>query len=446
VIDSGIFAMNGLFNDICVLVTAAFVLTFAPGLRLRERSLLSMRDRGTALLVFLILGLVEEASFSHSGWLNERIVAVCAAGLLAGPWVGLVVSAFVTWLAVGFDGLPLASIGISMLCGGLAGGWLYRWRPRLAQYPVTGFCLTVAISLLRNGLILLSAPNAPATLHTFGEIGIAPVLQGLGTALILAIIAQVRERDEQTRVVTSAEVQALQARMNPHFLFNALNALAALATIAPHEIPRAAGRLRHFLRASFDQHDRALVPLEEELAVMRAYLDIESLRHGTRLKVEEAIDPGLSEVLTLPFSLQPLVENAVQHGLQSGSGAGRLRIAARLAGQWLEMSVSDDGQGVPSREVEHVFFEARPEVHALGLLRRRLQTLFGHSFRLEARSEVGQGTMVTMRIPLRICSEVAGRSLETVTTDSVIWRLAKIVLCRFGFASAVRKSFDQRRR
>jgi two-component system, LytTR family, sensor kinase len=109
------------------------VLTFVPGLRLQERSLLSMRDRGTALLVFLVLALVEEASFSRSGWLNERIVAVCAAGLMAGPWVGLAVSMFVTWLAVRLDGLPLASIGISMLGGGLTGGWLCLWRPKLAQ-------------------------------------------------------------------------------------------------------------------------------------------------------------------------------------------------------------------------------------------------------------------------------------------------------------------------
>ena|SRR6478672_5842098 len=107
--------MDSLFNDICVLVTAAFVLTFVPGLRVQECSLLSKRDRGTALLVFLALALVEEASFSRSGWLNERIVAVCAAGLMAGPWVGLAVSVFVTWLAVRLDGLPLASIGISML-------------------------------------------------------------------------------------------------------------------------------------------------------------------------------------------------------------------------------------------------------------------------------------------------------------------------------------------
>src|SRR6266446_7499276 len=136
--------MDSLFNDICVLVTAAYVLTFVPGLRLQDRSLLSMRDRGTALLVFLVLGLVEEATVSRAGWLNERIVAVCAAGLVAGPWVGLTVSVFVTWLAVAHHGLPLGSIAISMLCGGLAGGWLYRWRPKLAQHPLTGFCLTLA--------------------------------------------------------------------------------------------------------------------------------------------------------------------------------------------------------------------------------------------------------------------------------------------------------------
>lgn len=410
--------MDSLFSDICVLVTAAFVLTFVPGLRQQERSLLSMRDRGTALLVFLALGLVEEASFSHSGWLNERIVAVCAAGLVAGPWVGLAVSVFVTWLAVRYDGLPLGSIGISMLFGGLAGGWLSQWRPKLAQHPLTGFCLTSVVSLLRNGLIFFFASGTRAGLHPSGHTEMAAVLQGLGTALILAIVTHVRERDEQTRAAVSAEVRALQARMSPHFLFNALNTLAALATVAPREIPRAAGRLRRFLRASFDQHEQVLVPLEEELAVVRAYLDIEALRLGSRLKVEEIIDPGASDILTPPFSLQPLVENAVQHGLQSSPNAGRLRLAIRLVGQSLEMSVSDDGQGVPSAQVERVFFATRPQVHALELLRRRLQGLFGHSFRLEVSSEVGQGTTVTMSIPLRMRFEVAGRSLEGMTANT----------------------------
>src|SRR4029077_2172006 len=165
VIDSGIFAMDSIFNEVCILVTAAFALTLVPGFRRPERSLLSRRDQGTALLVFLILGLVEEATVAHTGLLNERIVAVCAAGLIAGPWGGLAVSVFVPWLAVARHGLPLGSIAPAMLCGGLVGGWLYRWRPGLAQHPLTGFCLTLAVSLLRSGLILCFAPDSPEGLR-----------------------------------------------------------------------------------------------------------------------------------------------------------------------------------------------------------------------------------------------------------------------------------------
>ena len=415
--DPALPAMGIIFNEVCILVTAAFALTLVPGFRRPERSLLSGRDQGTALLVFLVLGLVEEVTVSHAGWLNERIVAVCAAGLVAGPWVGLVVSVFVTWLAVAHHGLPLGSIATSMLCGGLVGGLLYRWRPRLAQHPLTGFCLTLGVSLLRNGLIFFFAPHSPAALQRIEQIGMAPVLQGLGTALILAIVEQVRDRDEQTRAAASAEVRALQARMNPHFLFNALNTLAALSRVAPREVPRAAGRLRQFLRASFDQQERLLVPLEEELAVVRAYLDIESLRLGDRLKVEQTIDPGLLKVLVPPFSFQPLVENAVQHGLHSSPRAGRLQLVVRPTGEWLEMSVSDDGQGVPSTEIEHLFFAERPRVHALALLRRRLQGLFGRSFQLEVRSEIGEGTTVTMRIPLRKRFGVGLESPRAITSE-----------------------------
>ena len=89
----------------------------------------------------------------------------------------------------------------------------------------------------------------------------------------------------------------------------------------------------------------------------------------------------------------------------------------RPAGKWLELSVSDDGQGVPSTEVEHLFFAERPRVHALVLLRRRLQTLFGRSFRLEVRSEIGEGATVTMCIPLQTGFGVMGRPSETMAPD-----------------------------
>jgi LytS/YehU family sensor histidine kinase len=144
--------------------------------------------------------------------------------------------------------------------------------------------------------------------------------------------------------------------------------------VAPRQVPRVTGQLRHFLRASFDQHERLLVPLGGELAVVGAYLEIESLRLGDRLKVEQTIDPDVLRVLMPAFSLQPLVENAVQYGLHSSPQAGRFQLAVGVTGQWLEIGVSDDGQGVPSTGVEQLFFAERPRVHALALLRRRLRT------------------------------------------------------------------------
>jgi two-component system, LytTR family, sensor kinase len=406
-----------ILSKVCVLVTAAFLLTLVPGFRRPDRSLLSVRDRGTALLVFLLLGFLEEAVVRETGWFNQRIVAVCAAGLVAGPVVGLIVGTVVTWLAVVSDGLPLATIGVSMLAGGFAGGLLQRWRPKIAQSPWAGFLLTVAVSWFRDGLLLLFAPSTVLAAHAWHQLGVAPFIQGLGTALILAIVAQARQRDDQARAAASAEVRAMQARMNPHFLFNALNALAGLATVAPREVPRAVGRLRMFLRASFDQPEQALVPLEEELGVVRAYLDIEALRLGNRLKQETTIQPGLSNALLPPFSLQPIVENAVQHGLHSTPHAGRLSIVIGAVEQLLEISVSDDGQGVPSADVERIFFGNRTEVHAMALLRRRLQGLYHNSFRLDVRSELEHGTTVTMRIPLRRGSGISQKSADDPVCD-----------------------------
>src|SRR5258708_37148623 len=105
-IDFGVLAMDTILNEVCVLVTAAFALTLVPGFRRQERSLLSIRDQGTALLVFLVLGLVEETTVSHAGLLNERIVAVCAAGLVAGPWVGLAGAVLFTLVSVRVSGVP----------------------------------------------------------------------------------------------------------------------------------------------------------------------------------------------------------------------------------------------------------------------------------------------------------------------------------------------------
>ena len=105
------------------------------------------------------------------------------------------------------------------------------------------------------------------------------------------------------------------------------------------------------------------------------------------------------------------------NGLHSSPEAGGLRIVVRPTGPWLEMSVRDDGKGVPSAEVEQLFFAERPRVHALVLLRRRLRGLFGRSFQLEVHGEIGEGTTVTMRIPFRKRLEVELESARALPSE-----------------------------
>src|ERR1700730_5043862 len=104
--------MEVIFNKICVLVAATLALTLVPGSTRSEGSLLSMRGRGTTLLVFLLLGLVEDAVVRQTGWFNQRIVVVTSASLLAGPGVGVLVRLFVIWLAFTYDGMPLFTVAI----------------------------------------------------------------------------------------------------------------------------------------------------------------------------------------------------------------------------------------------------------------------------------------------------------------------------------------------
>jgi LytS/YehU family sensor histidine kinase len=153
---------------------------------------------------------------------------------------------------------------------------------------------------------------------------------------------------------------------------------------------------------------------------VRAYLDIESLRLGNRLILELAIESGLTEALVPPFSLQPLVENAMQHSLQCWRKTRYLRlvVCCRI-GEWLDVIVSDDGKGVPSTQSKQIFFTERLSDYALTLLRRRLRGLYSRSFKLEVRSEMGGGTTVAMRIPLRVITLCTRQSLSSAGASLV---------------------------
>ena len=394
-------SLESVFEKICLLISAAIALTLLPRLGRLGEPLVAVRDRGAALLLFLLLGFVEDCAVRHTSWFNHRIVAVSAASLLAGLGVGVVVRLFVIWLALSYDTRETTTVAIVLSSGGVFGGLIHRWRPKLAERPLTGFYLAASVSFLRDISMLFYAP-CDTNLASLGHLFLAPILQGLGTALILVMVAKVRERDDQIRVVARAEVRALQARLNPRFVCNALNSLASFAIAESHKIPYAVGQLRRFLRASFDQHERPLVQLEEELSVVSAYLEIESLRLPGQLEVVQNVDSRVLQALIPPFSLQGLVENAVEHGRPKAPTVCLVHITISSKREWLEMSVSDNGTGIPRRQVERVFFPKRPQVGRLTLLRRQLKELFGKSFKLEICSEIGAGTTATLSLPLPV--------------------------------------------
>ena len=395
--------LESIFDKICFLISSGIALTLLPRFGRGGTSLLAVRDRWSALILFLLLGFVEDCAVRDTSWLDHRIVAVTAASLLAGAGVGVVVRLFVIWLAISYDPREMSTVTIVISSGGLFGGLIHRWRPKLAEQPLTGFCLAASVSFLRDIWILLYA-RSEKSVPTLGHLFLAPILQGLGTALTLAMVAKAREQDDQSRAVARAEVRALQARLNPRFLGDALNSLARYATAESQKIPYAVGQLRRFLRASFDQHDRPFVRLEEELSVVSAYLEIESMRWPGQLEVVQNVDARGLPALIPPFALQGLVENAVVHGRRPAPEVCRVHITISTKHERLEMTVTDNGMGVPGTQMEQVFFPERSPLGRLTLMRRQLGELFGNSFKLEIDSEIGAGTRAALSLPLQIDS------------------------------------------
>jgi two-component system sensor histidine kinase LytS len=269
--------------------------------------------------------------------------------------------------------------------------------------PTTGLLVGVLATLLRYpaaaAFHALFHMNGPAL--SFGMEALTAGVNGGGVALILLVFAQVRAREAAARAAAMAELRALQARMNPHFLFNALNAIAALSALNPKAVPAATARLGRFLRGSLEQHDRLTVPFREELAIVEAYLEIESLRFGKRLRVKTDLAADTQDVHVPPFLVQVLVENAVRHGIQPREEGGLVHVTARVEGPLLVVSVYDTGVGIAAEQLRQLRREAADGSHALTLLKRRLRGLYDDGFTLDIRSHPGKDTTVTVCVPLK---------------------------------------------
>jgi len=236
-------------------------------------------------------------------------------------------------------------------------------RILLTHFAAAGASSIILVAVARAMAVVLSrfAPfhsiDARFRPHTplLFAMGVLLYLLSSGLHYVMASAEQSREalnREMQALVIArDAELKALKAQINPHFLFNSLNSISALAGIDAARAREMCVGLSDFLRNSLRMGERDAAPLSEELALAHSYLAVEQVRFGARLRVEQRIEPGCDTCLVPPLLLQPLVENAVKHGIASLVEGGSIRLSARLEQTALHITVENpfDPDGVTSR-------------------------------------------------------------------------------------------------
>jgi signal transduction histidine kinase len=305
-----------------------------------------------------------------------------------------------------------------------------RWplaRPHLARRAVLHlgisllFCVAWATcgKLLQFGLALLFAPELVHTamqggaaqfwgkagidwlswIFTTLPFGVAVYLCVVGVEHAIRYFIEGRKREVQlarlSEQLAGAKFAALQAQVNPHFLFNTLNTIAVL--VRDNDRQGAVSIVEHLsevLRRTLSRHRANEVTLGEELELVREYVAIEQARFSDRLRPDFRIDNSLLTAALPSFALQHLVENAIRHGIAKHSDAGVVIIDARRVDDMLEISVTDDGPGIDPAT-------ALPQGHGIESTRERLRALYGDDASLESTKRTAGGTVATLRVPYR---------------------------------------------
>jgi signal transduction histidine kinase len=195
------------------------------------------------------------------------------------------------------------------------------------------------------------------------------------------------------RQLAEARLHVLSAQLQPHFLFNTLHAISALIYQDPARAERLLARLSEMLRLTLRSGTRVETTLEEELALLRRYAEIQETRYGERLRVAFEVEPGVRGAMVPRLILQPLVENAIRHGITRRITPGRVDVRAWEGEGRLHLTVCDDGVGLPRSLREGV---------GLGITRARLRQLYGTEQRVDLRSPPGGGAECALSIPLRL--------------------------------------------
>jgi len=277
-------------------------------------------------------------------------------------------------------------------------------------FSILATVIEVPVLLLLGVFPAATPPSIPAGIRVFLSFGIqGGVIRYWAVIALQAVYrsqknAKIREREtfdlrvqasELAKQLATAQLSALKMQLQPHFLFNTLGAIIVL--IQQQKTAQAeamVARLGDLLRLTLEDVEAQEVPLWRELEFLRLYLSIEQVRFEDRLKVRIASSPALSDVLVPHMVLQPIVENAVRHGLGQSEEAVTIEVGATSANGSLALVVADDGPGLVS---------PRPGHSGIGLTntRNRLARLYGDSACLDVEQAAGRGVRVTITLPIR---------------------------------------------
>lgn len=263
-----------------------------------------------------------------------------------------------------------------------------------AAMDATGGPLAAVIAPVRAGTRVVGAVAAFAP-----SVGAGLVRATSEVADWVAVQVELAELDASRTQLMEAEVRALRAQISPHFIYNSLNAIASFINTDPARARELVVEFADFTRYSFRRHGD-FTTLAEELRCIDRYLLLERARFGDRVQVSLRVAP---EVLgtVIPFlSLQPLVENAVRHGLEAKEGPGHISITADDAGAFAQVTIEDDGVGMDPEQLQSMLAGHSDGEHVgLRNVDARLRQVYGNGHGLVIETAPGEGTLITMRVP-----------------------------------------------
>ena len=264
-----------------------------------------------------------------------------------------------------------------------------------------------------NGCPLKSAVVAPLACRGYvvGSLNVYQGAEGVpspglveltrGLAGLLSLQLEVALTGREAQMAETAKLDALRAQINPHFLFNTLNTIAMKARTDPEETRKLLVRLSDFLRYAM-KHTGHFAPFSEEYFFVRTYLYLEKARFGDRLKIRYDVDPQCMSLPVPVLTIQPLIENAVKHGVGSKPEGGLVELRARLEpiGGVVRIRVSDNGVGMEPERLDSLLEVGKDEVGALSNINERLVGLYRGRASLDISSSLGQGTSVSLSLPV----------------------------------------------